>query len=90
MTILFKNGNKRRVYNKVDYLNVVYNEYEKMYALKINNESLEFKIHPDMIADFNDFMDEAIFLNMNVIIEYKYVKERIVNFLLITDFKYYE
>lgn len=87
MTILFKNGNNRRSYLNIKYTKVLYDKSENMYKLTLNNESLEYYIHPDMIKEVNDALDEVILSNKNMVAQYEIVKDELFDFILITDFE---
>ena len=87
MTILFKNGNNRRAYVDIKYTKVLYVKHESMYKLTLNNESLEYYIHPDMIKEFNDALDVAILENKNIIAQYEFVEGDLFDFMLVTDFE---
>ena len=84
MTILMKNNNARRYYKNQDDVEILYKEVEDMYVLYIG-EDASFYIHPDMVKEINEIMDEAFLQELIVEFEYTIASDKLKKFKLITD-----
>ena len=84
MTILMKNGDSRRYYKNMNDVEILYKEIEDMYLLHIG-EDATFYVHPDMVKEINEAMDEAFLEELVVEFEYTIASDRFKKFRLITD-----